>query len=68
MAALRSLDADLQERYGKGAAVIYKKGPYVKALQEIIAALNVGALYFSRRWALFVQSTLLALHLAGLVP
>lgn len=49
MAALRSLDADLQERYGKGAAVIYKKGPYVKALQEIIGALNVGALYFSRR-------------------
>lgn len=49
MAALKSLDADLQDRYGKGAAIVYKKGPYLKALREIMTALNIGALYFSRR-------------------
>jgi hypothetical protein len=33
--ALQSLDAALQARYGPGAAIVYKRGPYVTALTEV---------------------------------
>lgn len=49
MAALKSLDQDLQEKYGPGAAIIYKKGPYLDALKEIADAFNIGAVYYSKR-------------------
>ena len=48
-AALRGLDADLQARYGPGAAIIYRKGPYLPALKAVAEALDVGAVYYSRR-------------------
>lgn len=49
-AALQGLDADLQARYGAGASVIFRRGPYLAALQAIVAALDVGAVFYSRRW------------------
>jgi len=56
-AALRGLDADLQARYGAGAAIIFRNGPYLPALQAIAAALNVGAVYYSRRSPPLLQCT-----------
>lgn len=50
-ASLRSLDADLRARFGPGAGIIFRKGPYADALAEVIAALDVGALFCSRRRA-----------------
>ena len=49
MQALKALDRDLQQKYGAGAAIIYKHGPYLKALKEIADALNIGVIYYSKR-------------------
>jgi hypothetical protein len=49
-AALQYLDSDLQARYGAGASIIFRRGPYLPALQAIASALDVGAVYYSRRW------------------
>lgn len=34
-AALASLSSDLVARYGAGAAVVYRHGPYASALREV---------------------------------
>jgi hypothetical protein len=34
-AALQSLSADLKSRYGAGAAIVFRQGPYAAALQEV---------------------------------
>ena len=47
--ALRSLDRDLQQRYGPGAAILYRPGPYSEALLAIAAAAGAGAVYYNRR-------------------
>lgn len=47
--ALRSLDRDLQQRYGPGAAILYRRGPYSEALVAIAAAAAAGAVYYNRR-------------------
>ena len=59
---LKSLDADLQAQHGPGAAIIYRKGPYLQALQGIIAALDIGVLFYSRRYDRQAN------HLCFLVP
>lgn len=48
--ALASLDADLQARYGPGAAVVYRQGPYAQALLEVASSVGAGAVYYSRRY------------------
>lgn len=33
--ALQSLSTDLVSRYGPGASIVYKHGPYAQALNEV---------------------------------
>ncbi|KAK9843470.1 hypothetical protein WJX81_004296 [Elliptochloris bilobata] len=47
--ALRSFDADLRSKIGAGAGVLYRRGPYLPALQQAAAALGAGAVYMGRR-------------------
>ena len=47
--ALRSLDRNLQQRYGPGAAILYRPGPYSEALLAAAAAASAGAVYYNRR-------------------
>ena len=47
--ALRSLDADLRAKFGAGAGVLFRRGPYLPALQQAAAELGVCAIYMGRR-------------------
>lgn len=38
--ALQSLSADLRSRYGPGATLVFKHGPYLQALSAVGAALG----------------------------
>jgi hypothetical protein len=40
-AALQSLSSDFKSRYGAGAAIVFKRGPYAAALQEVRQQLNM---------------------------
>lgn len=44
-AALQSLSSDLRSRYGAGASIVFRRGPYAAALQEVR-----GRLGDVRRW------------------
>ena len=48
--ALRSLDRDLQQRYGRGAAILFRRGTYSNELQAVASATDSGAIYYNRRW------------------
>lgn len=48
-AALRSFDADLR-KYGPGAAIVFRRGPYLTALQDVASKLHAGAILLSRRY------------------
>lgn len=48
-ASLGSLDKDLRERFGPGAGIIFRQGPYFDALHDITSKLGLGAVYYSRR-------------------
>eukprot|EP00884_Botryococcus_braunii_P006520 jgi/Botrbrau1/1586/Bobra.0185s0008.2 len=48
-AALGSLDASLRQ-YGKGAGIIFRRGPYLQALREVAGALHAGTILFGRRY------------------
>lgn len=47
--ALRSLDGDLRAKFGAGAGVLFRRGPYLPALQQAAAELGAGAIYMGRR-------------------
>lgn len=48
--ALQSLDTDLQKRFGRGASIVYKRGPYLAALQSVAEAAGAGAVHFTSRY------------------
>ena len=50
--ALKSLDRDLQQRYGRGAAILFRRGTYCDELQAVASATGSGAVYYNRRWVL----------------
>ena len=47
--ALKSLDRDLQQRYGRGAAILFRRGAYTQELQAVASATGSGAVYYNRR-------------------
>ncbi len=47
--ALKSMDRDLQQRYGPGAAILYRRGAYLDELQAVACATSSGAVYYNRR-------------------
>ena len=47
--ALKSMDKDLQQRYGPGAAILYRRGAYLDELQAVASATGSGAVYYNRR-------------------
>lgn len=48
-AALAALDRDLIARYGPGAKIVFRRGPYLEELQAVAEAVGAGAVYFGRR-------------------
>ena len=48
-ASLQSLDRDLRSRYGPGAGIIFRRGPYLEALQDVAAQAEAKCIHFSRR-------------------
>lgn len=48
--SLRSLNRDLQQRYGPGAGILFRRGAYLAELQAVAAATGSGAVYYNRRW------------------
>lgn len=48
--ALSSLDQDLVRRYGPGASIVYKRGPYAEALRQVAAAVGAYQVYYTRRY------------------
>jgi len=47
--ALRALDGDLRARFGPGAGIAFRRGPYLAALQGAAAELGAGAVFMGRR-------------------
>ena len=58
--ALRSLDRDLQQRYGKGAGILFRRGAYLNELQAVASATGSGAVYYNRRWASAISNILVS--------
>ncbi|MEW5307009.1 MAG: hypothetical protein WDW36_009431 [Sanguina aurantia] len=48
--ALRSLSADLVARYGPGAAIVYRRGPYAEAISQVAEAVGAQNVYYNRRY------------------
>lgn len=48
--ALRALDADLRARFGAGAGILFRRGPYLPALRQAAAELGAGSVYMGRRF------------------
>ncbi|KAI8468759.1 MAG: hypothetical protein J3K34DRAFT_459699 [Monoraphidium minutum] len=48
--ALEALSRDLAERYGRGAEVVFKRGPYQRALEEVGAAVGASRVFYGRRY------------------
>ncbi len=44
------MDRDLQQRYGRGAAILFRRGAYCEELQAVASATDSGAVYYNRRW------------------
>ncbi|GAX80053.1 hypothetical protein CEUSTIGMA_g7492.t1 [Chlamydomonas eustigma] len=48
--ALAALDRDLISKYGPGAGIVYKHGPYLEAIRQVAAAVGSWQVYFNRRY------------------
>lgn len=48
--ALAAMDADLRDRYGVGARIIYARGPYAPALRSFCRELGCSAVVANRRY------------------
>ena len=48
-ASLASLNTDLRQKFGPGAGLILRRGPYQEALQEVAARCDASCLHYSRR-------------------
>ena len=57
------MDASLRKRYGPGAAIILRKGPYLEALKDVAAKAQASSVHYSRRQAISLyQGCLLGEH------
>ncbi|KAK9831569.1 hypothetical protein WJX74_000355 [Apatococcus lobatus] len=63
-ASLTSLDLDLQRKFGPGAAIIFRKGPYLESLQDLAAQCDAKCLHYSRRYEPAMRSTDERVHAA----
>jgi hypothetical protein len=48
--ALESLNADLIRQYGVGAAIVFRRGPYLPALLDVASATQSTVVHFGRRY------------------
>ena len=48
-ASLQSLDKSLRSRYGPGAGIIFRTGPYLEALKDVAAKADARCIHYSRR-------------------
>ena len=48
-ASLQSLDTALRRRFGSGAGIIFRRGPYLDALKDVAAKAETRCIHYSRR-------------------
>ena len=48
-ASLQSLDTSLRSRFGPGAGIVFRRGPYLDALKDVAAKAEARCIHFSRR-------------------
>ena len=63
--ALRALDADLRARFGAGAGILFRRGPYLPALRQAVAELGAGSVYMGRRFGPSMSLLQMSVYPAG---